>query len=209
MLVDVKKVCEIISKISETISVHKDELTELDGPIGDSDHGINMARGFEAVRSGLSDLEGSDVATVLKKCGRTLVSQVGGSSGPLYGTAFMKAGAALKDVDAIGLEDFSRAFAAAIEGVMSRGRSTTGEKTMLDAMVPAQEAIVRSLEQGATCEEALRSAALAASEGAESTIPMVATKGRASYLGERSVGHKDPGAASFAYIMQAIAESVR
>ena len=209
MLVDVKKVREIIFKISETISVHKDELTELDGPIGDSDHGINMARGFEAVRSDLSDLEGSDIASILKKCGRTLVSQVGGSSGPLYGTAFMKAGAALKDVEVIELEDFSRALAAAIEGVMSRGRSTTGEKTMLDAMVPAQESIIRSLELGVTCEEALRSAALAASEGAESTIPMVATKGRASYLGERSVGHKDPGAASFAYIMHAIAESVR
>ncbi len=205
MAVSTEKLCDVLSAIADTLIEHKDELTELDGPIGDSDHGVNMARGFEAVKEMLPELANEDVATILNRCGMKLVSQVGGSSGPLYGTAFMKAGSALKGSEQVTIEKFSVALDAAVAGVMSRGRSTTGEKTMLDAMVPASKALAAAVANGGDAQAALDAAATAAVEGAEATVPMVATKGRASYLGERSVGHKDPGAASFAYVMQAIA----
>ncbi len=205
MSMSTQDLVQIIEGMAEVIAEHKDELTELDMPIGDSDHGINMARGFAAVREQLPALADAEPAALLRKCGMTLVSQVGGSSGPLYGTAFMKAAGVLKGEAEITLEGFARALEAAYEGVCSRGRSTTGEKTMLDAMEPAVASLKASVEAGEDAASALAAAAQAAADGAEATIPMVATKGRASYLGERSRGHKDPGATSFAYLMGAIA----
>ncbi|NLM74063.1 MAG: dihydroxyacetone kinase subunit L [Clostridiaceae bacterium] len=202
------KVLQIIRQIGNKINEHKDFLTELDNVIGDGDHGINMARGFAEVEKKFPTLEGKDIGTILKTVGMTLVSTVGGASGPLYGTAFMKAGAALTGKSEMDINDFLNVFQQAIEGVMQRGRSTTGEKTMLDAMVPAKEAIEKTLADTNDVKKAMEAGVAAAKEGVEYTKTIIAKKGRASYLGERSIGHQDPGATSFALILEVIASMV-
>ena len=179
-------------------------LIDLDREIGDADHGENMDRGFKAVVAKLDD-ETQDVAGVLKTVAATLISTVGGAAGPLYGTAFMRAAKACTgDLDAEGVVAM---LAGALEGIVARGKATTGEKTMVDAWSPALEAAKAAAAEGRGPVEVLRAAAIAAASGAEATTPMLATKGRASYLGERSIGHRDPGATSSALILTAAADT--
>ena len=192
-------------------------LTALDQAIGDGDHGTNMDRGFAAIvvalDEGRPDVEGelAQAAARLRTVGRTLISTVGGAAGPLYGTAFLRAGGAIAAAQA-GAETASvllDGLDAAVGGIQALGKSTAGEKTMLDALMPAAAAGRDRLAAGEDTVTVVAGIADAAAAGAEATIPMVATKGRASYLGERSVGHKDPGAASSALLLQALADVVR
>lgn len=203
-MTDQKKVVDILLGMGRVMEENKEFLTDLDNTIGDGDHGINMARGFAEVEKQAEGLAGKDIGNILKSTGMTLVSKVGGSSGPLYGTAFMKAGMTIGAKTEIGMDDFLSGLEAGIEGVKARGKSTTGEKTMLDAMVPALEAMKEKQEEGADVKAVLEAGVAAAEAGVEATKPMVATKGRASYLGERSVGHQDPGATSFALLLKEI-----
>ncbi len=191
--------------MSRRMEVEKDFLTELDNAIADGDHGINMARGFAAVEQKLPELAGKDVGTVLKAVGMTLVSTIGGSSGPLYGTAFLKAGVALAGKTEISLDDFLACLKVAIEGVEQRGRAVRGEKTMLDAMIPASEAMVAARASGGDAQAVFAAGIAAARAGVEFTKTIAATKGRASYIGERSIGHQDPGATSFTFLLEVIA----
>lgn len=179
-------------------------LNDLDRAIGDGDHGENMDRGFKAVVAKLE--AGADsVPGVLKQVASTLMSTVGGAAGPLYGTAFLRAAKATTgDVDAAGLVAL---IAGSLEGIVVRGKASPGEKTMVDAWTPALAAAKAAAEAGASAQGVLRAAADAAAAGAEATIPLQASKGRASYLGERSIGHKDPGATSSALILECAAEA--
>lgn len=206
-MADSKQIASLMSEIADVLDENKEFLTDLDREIGDGDHGINMARGFDEVKAKEEVLAGKDVGSLLKTVGMTLVSKVGGSAGPLYGTAFMKAGAAVGNTAEIGIADLVKALEAGIEGVKARGKSTTGEKTMLDSMVPALQAMQQALAENASADAVLSAGVEAAKEGVEATKPMIATKGRASYLGERSAGHQDPGATSFALILETIAKS--
>ncbi|MDO4942222.1 MAG: dihydroxyacetone kinase subunit DhaL [Lachnospiraceae bacterium] len=203
---DSGKVIEIIQAIAKKIEAEKDYLTELDNVIGDGDHGINMARGFQMVETKLPTLIGKDIGTILKTVGMTLVSTVGGSSGPLYGTAFMKAGMAMAGKTEMDLGDFLNCLDIAIEGVKMRGKATQNEKTMLDAMIPALDAMKSSYENDVPSAMVLEIGVGAAWEGVEYTKTIIATKGRASYVGERSIGHQDPGATSFSYILETISK---
>lgn len=207
-MADSKKVLEIIKAIGLEMEAHKGYLTELDQPIGDSDHGINLARGFGAVEQKLPSLEGKDIGTILKTVGMTLVSTVGGASGPLYGTAYMKAGMAVAGKLEVDKADFLTLMDAAIQGVAQRGKAETGEATMLDAMVPSLKALKEADAQGKDVKEMLAAGIEAAWAGAESTKDMIATKGRASYVGERGLGHQDPGATSYSYMLQVIGERI-
>ena len=187
------------------LAEHRMELIDLDRAIGDGDHGENMDRGFKAVVAKLDEGGIADVQGVLKVVASTLMSKVGGAAGPLYGTAFLRAAKACDgDVDSSGVVALIEG---ALDGIVSRGKATTGEKTMVDAWTPALEAAKAAAEGGATPAATLRAAADAAAKGAEATIPLQATKGRASYLGERSIGHQDPGATSTAYILGAAADA--
>lgn len=205
---DKNKRKEIVQAVSEKIEAEKDLLTELDSAIGDGDHGINMARGAKAVMEKLPSLIEKDTGALLKGIGMAIVSSVGGASGPLYGTAFMKAGDALKGKEEPSAEDFLAAFSAAIAGIKMRGKSTTGEKTMLDALCPAESAMREAIEAKKSPKEILQAAAAAAEKGAEETTNILATKGRASYLGERSLGHRDPGAVSSSFMLRAMADAM-
>jgi phosphoenolpyruvate---glycerone phosphotransferase subunit DhaL len=190
-------------------------LTQLDQAIGDGDHGINMDRGFSAIVAMLDsqstpngDSSGQAVAGLLRQAGQTLIRTVGGASGPLYGTALLRAAAVFARADEPSVADTVAAMRAAAEGIGTLGRSTTGEKTMLDALVPAVTAAQAALESGGDDRAVLDAARQAADAGAQLTIPMLATKGRASYLGERSVGHQDPGATSAALVVGALADAM-
>lgn len=187
----------------------KTYLTELDSPIGDADHGINMARGFSKVVEKLPSVAETDIGSILKTSGMTLLSTVGGASGPLYGTFFMRAGAALQGKQELDGADLLKLLETGIEGVVQRGRAELGDKTMIDALVPAVQALKTSLEAGGDLTHALEACAAAAEAGAQSTIPLIARKGRASYLGERSAGHQDPGATSAAYLLATLLEVVK
>lgn len=203
-----EKLIAIIHKIAEKIEAEKDFLTELDCPIGDSDHGINLARGFKEVEKKIDALADKEPAEVLKTIGMTLVSTVGGSSGPLYGTGFMKLGMALKGKEDFTVADFLVGFEQAIEGIKVRGKSTQGEKTMLDAMIPALEAMKAQSDAGADTKQVFAEGVKAAKEGVEYTKTIAATKGRASYLGERSIGHQDPGATSITMVLEVVGNEV-
>ena len=196
----------IIEGMAKKIEAEKDYLTQLDNEIGDGDHGINLARGFEAVEKKLPSLAGGDIGALLKGVGMQLVSTVGGASGPLYGTAFMKAGMACKGLTEIDGPAFVKAMEAAVDGIKMRGKATEGEKTMLDALCPALKVMQDDVTAGKSLKEALQDAAQAAEKGVEYTKTIIATKGRASYLGERSLGHQDPGATSSLYLLQVLAE---
>jgi dihydroxyacetone kinase-like protein len=207
-MADVKKVIEIIEKMAADIEENKLFLTELDNVIGDGDHGINMARGFGEVMKIKDTFEGKDIGAILKATGMKLVSTVGGASGPLYGTAFMKAGAAMNGKTEMNMDDMIECLKVAIEGIQKRGKAVKGEKTMLDAMIPAYDAMKESYEADQDVKKAFDAAIAAAEEGIEYTKTIIATKGRASYLGERSIGHQDPGATSFTYLLKDIAALV-
>lgn len=190
---------------AELVATNQAHLTQLDSAIGDADHGSNMVRGTAAVRDVLS--VDATLGALAKKVGMTLVGQVGGASGPLFGTFFLKLASVLGDSRQCDASDLAKALRAAAEGVAARGKSRTGEKTMLDALFPACEAFETSLAGRDSLPEALQQAAEAADQGARATTDMVATKGRASYLGERSRGHQDPGATSAGYLFEALAAS--
>ena len=196
-MVNQEQVLEILHAIGEKISEEKLFLTELDNVIGDGDHGINLARGFAEVEKKRPMMEGKDIGTMLKTVGMALVSTVGGASGPLYGTAFMQAGKALAGKTELDAQDLVTILDAFVAGVQLRGKSVAGEKTMLDAMIPARDAVKAALDAGKSAKEALSDGVAAAEQGVEYTKTIIATKGRASYLGERSLGHQDPGATSF------------
>jgi len=194
--------------IINKIEAEKAFLTELDNVIGDGDHGINLARGFAAVKEKLPSLASGNPSNCMKTIGMTLVSTVGGASGPLFGTGFMRLGAAWNGKDDITSADFLEGMKSAIEGISARGRSQRGEKTMLDAMVPALDAMKAAKEAGKSDTEMLVDGIKAAWDGVEFTKTIAATKGRASYVGERSIGHQDPGATSFTMMLEALAESL-
>ena len=197
-----------IRAFAAAIAENKDYLTELDSAIGDADHGINMNRGMQAV---LAKLEGggqADVGALLKTVGMTLVSTVGGASGPLYGTLFLQMGSSAAGKPHLSEEDWTDAVAAGVSGVQRRGKAELGDKTMIDALVPAVEALRSSLADGSTAGEALNRSAEAAREGMIATIPLVARKGRASYLGQRSADHQDPGATSSWLLLRTAADTL-
>lgn len=202
------KLIEILDKIGDKIIEQRDFLTELDRPIGDNDHGINMAKGFQAVKEKLPGLKDKDLGTILKTTGMTLVSTVGGSSGPLYGTLFMKMGMALKDQTEMDFSMFLEAFQVGIEGVGQRGHSTVEEKTMLDSLVPSLEAMKAAWAENSDGKAALNAGTAAAQAGVEHTKELIATKGRASYVGERGIGHQDPGATSYLFMIQVAAACI-
>ncbi len=189
-----------LSVYSRLLAENKDYLTQLDSSIGDADHGVNMDRGFKAVMGKLPTVADKDIGTILKSVGMTLVQTVGGASGPLYGTFFLQAGAATANTMELSLADWASAVEGAINGLMARGKANIGDKTMVDALVPALHAFKQAIADGVDEHEALRQAASAAEQGMKNTIPLVAKKGRASYLAERSAGHQDPGATS-SYLM--------
>ncbi len=206
-MTDSTKVLEILGMMKASIDENAQFLTELDAAIGDNDHGINMARGFRKIEEDLPGLAGKDIGAILKKAGMDLVSTVGGSSGPLYGTAFMKAGAKAAGKEMITTDDFLAMMEEAVEGVKMRGKAVRGEKTMLDSMIPALEAMKCVAGSGKDAATVLSAGVAAAEDGVEYTKTIIATKGRASYLGERSIGHQDPGATSFAVLLKAIARA--
>jgi dihydroxyacetone kinase-like protein len=185
----------------------KTYLTELDSAIGDADHGINMDRGFTAVMAKLPTLPTGDVGALLKGVGMTLVSTVGGASGPLYGTFFLQLGGSTVGKADIDLADFAAGLEAGIAGIQRLGKAEPGDKTMLDALLPARDALRAGIDGGAAPADALAAAVSAAEQGMLATIPLVARKGRASYLGERSAGHQDPGATSSHLLLNAAADA--
>ena len=200
------KVYNCIRRISETIIENKDYLTDLDREIGDADHGVNLARGYKAVLEKIPQEE-TEIGSVLKKTGMTLLSTVGGASGPLYGTAYMEAGKVMVGKDKLSPEDFLNILDAVIAGIMKRGKAVQGEKTMLDSLIPARDAYAGKMESDSCM--ALDDACKAAKEGVEYTKTIRATKGRASYLGERSIGHQDPGATSALLTLEALRDSLK
>lgn len=202
------RIYECISAIGNRIIENKDFLTELDREIGDADHGINMARGFTEVMKGL-DPEETDIGAALKKVSMILISKVGGASGPLYGTAYMKAAKEAMGKTSLTTDDAIAMMRAAVDGIRQRGKSDVGEKTMLDALVPAFDALTEGAAQGKDAGQILDAMCQAAAQGATYTKTIAATKGRASYLGERSIGHEDPGAASSLLTLEAIRDYLK
>jgi dihydroxyacetone kinase-like protein len=200
-----------IVSAAEVIEANRDHLTQLDAAIGDADHGINLSRGFTAVLGAL-EAGGATEATpgaILTVTGNTLISKVGGASGPLYGVAFRRAGKALGEAADVDLPALSAALDAALAGVQQLGAAREGDKTMVDALAAATRAFSKAIAEGASQDDTLSVLAEAASAGATATISMQALKGRASYLGPRSVGHEDPGAASTALILAALRDAAR
>jgi len=190
---------------AKAMAEHRTELIELDRAIGDSDHGENMDRGFQAVLQKLDETPPETPGAALKAAAMALMSKVGGAAGPLYGTAYLRAATSLGDTADIDAEALASALAAARDGVVARGKAETGDKTMIDAWTPAVEAARNAASDGGDVLAVLQAAAEAAEVGAVATDPLVARKGRASYLGERSAGHRDPGAASTALLLRAAA----
>ena len=198
-----------IEAVAAAMQANKDDLTQLDSDIGDADHGANMDRGFQAVAGKLPSVADKDIGTVLKTVGMTLVSTVGGAGGPLYGTFFLQMGTATAGKLELSLADWVAALEAAVGGVVMRGKASLGDKTMLDALTPALEALKTAAAEGAALPQALQRSAKAAEQGMLATTPLVARKGRASYLGERSAGHQDPGATSAHLLLKAAADTWR
>jgi dihydroxyacetone kinase-like protein len=196
-----------LEHFARILSEKKDELTTLDAAIGDADHGANMNRGFQAVLAKCPGLEGRDLGEVFKTTAMTLISTVGGASGPLYGTFFLQAGAGLKGKTEASATEFATALEKGVEGVRQRGKAGLGDKTMIDALEPAVKRLKELAEAGALTSTVLTEVATLAEEKARATAPLRARKGRASYLGERSVGHQDPGATSTAYLFTALAQT--
>jgi dihydroxyacetone kinase-like protein len=197
-----------LKRIADVLHENSAYLTQLDSPIGDADHGTNMDRGFKAVSDKFPGMATMDISTQLKTVGMTLVSTVGGASGPLYGTAFLRAGAAVANKQELDTADLTAMLDAFLGGIVARGKATTGEKTMVDALTPAVAAAKQAQAEGAPLHEVALRASQAAEEGMKATIPLLATKGRASYLGERSIGHQDPGSTSSWLILRSLTETV-
>ena len=194
-----------IGDYAEVIAENRMELVRLDTAIGDGDHGTNMDRGMKAAVEKLEATEGDDIGALLKGVGMALVSKVGGAAGPLYGTLFLQLGTATAGKTEVGLREWADALEAAIAGVQARGKAQLEDKTMIDALVPALEALKAKAAEGADLGDALRASADAAEQGRDATTPLEARRGRASYLGPRSVGHQDPGATSSALLLRTAA----
>lgn len=210
MTIDTAALKSMFSVIATAITADRDRLCALDGVIGDADHGIAMELGFNAARDAIMALGDADDPTpVFNTAAKSFLNAVGASSGPLYATAFMRAGAAVKGKSALSDAEFVAAFQAMAQGIRDRGKAEPGEKTMIDAWMPAAEAAAAALSEGKPVAEAIEAAAGAAAEGAERTKAMVAAKGRSARLGDRSIGHVDPGAASAVTVIRAMASSLK
>jgi phosphoenolpyruvate---glycerone phosphotransferase subunit DhaL len=201
------QVTDWIRRFAAEIAERKDELTKLDQAIGDGDHGTNMDRGMRKAVEKLDSVDGEDIGAALKAVGMALVSSVGGAGGPLYGTFFLQAGQSTAGRSELDTDGFAAAVRAGVEGVQARGKAEPEDKTMIDALLPALEALRAAEGEGAALRDALRRSADAAEEGMKATIPLEARKGRASYLGPRSVGHQDPGATSAHLLLEAAAQT--
>ena len=192
-----------VRNFAQLIEENRDHLTELDAAIGDADHGSNMDRGMKAVVAALDASPPATAGALFSKVGMTLVSTVGGASGPLFGTLFMRMGSSLGDAESVAPADLAAALRAGLAGVVDRGKASDGDKTMYDALAPAVDALDAALLDHGRLADALEAAHAAAETGRDATTPMLARKGRASYLGERSVGHQDPGATTVALLLEA------
>ena len=195
---------KIIEEITMVIGTNKQFLTDLDQAIGDGDHGINLDRGFRAIKDKVEAVKDKDCGTILKTVAMGLISTVGGAAGPLYGTAFMKAGQVVANKMEITAEDAVKILDEAIQGIIARGKAAQGDKTMLDALIPAYDALKAAVEEGESLTNAMGKAVEAAEGGVAYTKTIAAKKGRANYLGDRSIGHQDPGATSSYLMLKAI-----
>lgn len=207
MIIESSVLIDWISRYADKIAENKELLTLLDAAIGDADHGLNMARGFGEVKQRLTTTVCDDFGAFFKTIGMTLLSKVGGASGPLYGTLFLRMGMSTAGKNSMTAGEFATALASGVDGIRQRGSARLGDKTMVDALMPAVVALQQALDNYATPCDALRAAAEAAEGGMKATIPMQASKGRASYLGPRSVGHQDPGATSAYLLILSAAEA--
>ncbi|RMD51638.1 MAG: dihydroxyacetone kinase subunit L [Candidatus Thermofonsia bacterium] len=198
-----------LEKSAAVIEENKEYLTQLDSAIGDADHGTNMARGFAKVLEKLPTVVDKDIGNILKTVGMTLISSVGGASGPLYGTFYMRSGMAVIAKEELTAEDLFKLLNTGVEGVVQRGRAQLQDKTMIDAWAPALKAYEAAMANGSDVLGAMEAAVAAAEQGMKDTIPLQARKGRASYLGERSIGHQDPGATSTHLILKALLDSIK
>ena len=206
--VDTRALHAWIREFARLVEEHRELLTELDSAIGDADHGVNLHRGMSAVVTALGETPPTNPADLFKRTGMTLVSTVGGASGPLYGTAFLRMSATAGEAETLDGADLAKLLRAALEGVVTRGKAQAGDKTMYDALAPAVAAAEEAVAAGQSLGTALDVAVRAAEQGREATIAMVARKGRASYLGDRSAGHQDPGATSVTLLLAAAARAL-
>ena len=203
------QILQWIETTAAVLAENKDYLTQLDSSIGDADHGINMDRGFRKVMEKLPSVADKDIGNILKTIGMTLISSVGGASGPLYGTFFMRSGMVVAAKEELSPEDLLNLLQAGVEGIVQRGRAELGDKTMFDAWSPAIAALRDAFAQSGDVVAGLETAVAAAEQGMKDTIPLQARKGRASYLGERSIGHQDPGATSSYLILKTLLETIK
>jgi dihydroxyacetone kinase-like protein len=196
-----------VRRFAELVAENREHLTELDAAIGDADHGSNMDRGMKAAVAALDESSPTTPGALLKKVAMTLVSKVGGASGPLFGTFFLRMSSSLGDAETVSASDLATALRAGLGGIVDRGKAGPGDKTLYDALAPAVDAVEAALEKDETLAAALEAGRDAAVAGRDATTPMVAHKGRASYLGERSAGHQDPGATTVALLLEAATRS--
>lgn len=209
MTISKAQILQWIERSTAVLNTNKEYLTQLDSPIGDADHGTNMARGFNKVLERLPTVADKDIGNIFKTVGMTLISTVGGASGPLYGTCFMRMGAAVAAREELTTSELAHMLAEGMAGVVQRGRAVVGDKTMIDAWTPAIEALNQAVSAEQSPVAALEAAVAAAESGMRATIPLQARKGRASYLGERSIGHQDPGATSTWLLLNTLLEVVK
>ena len=207
MAIGTEDVLRWLAALARVFAENRQQLTDLDLAIGDADHGINMDRGFSAVQAELSAHPPADLRSVFQNVAAVLIRTVGGAAGPLYGTFFLRAGTACSGKSELAAADVVALFQAGIEGVQQRGKAVPGDKTMVDALVPALDSMGRALEDGSDLAGILDRGAVAAEAGMRATVPMQARKGRASYLGARSIGHQDPGATSSYLLLKAAADT--
>jgi dihydroxyacetone kinase-like protein len=208
MTVTKNQIVTWLEKTADVLIANKEYLTELDSAIGDADHGINMDRGFRKVNEKLPSVADKDIGSILKTVGMTLISSVGGAAGPLYGTFYMRSGMAVAAKEELNNGDVVEMLQAGVDGIVQRGRAEREDKTMFDAWAPAMDALNAALAEDDDLIAALTAAVAAAEQGMKDTIPLQARKGRASYLGERSIGHQDPGATSSYLILNALLETL-
>ncbi|AFZ60932.1 dihydroxyacetone kinase subunit L [Anabaena cylindrica FACHB-243] len=208
-MVNQVQIVEWLYVFASVIEHHKEDLTELDAAIGDADHGINMDRGFKKVSSILPSIAGKDISSIFKNVSMTLISSIGGASGPLYGTWFLRASSATAGKQELTQEDMLKLLQSGLDGVIERGKTQLGDKTMVDVLSPAVVAFEQAVGQGMGTVEALQMAVAAAEQGLKATIPMLAKKGRASYLGDRSIGHQDPGGTSAYWMLRSLLEVLK
>lgn len=208
MTVTKDQIVQWLEKTAVVLNQNRDYLTQLDSAIGDADHGSNMDRGFKKVVEKLPTVADKDIGNILKTVGMTLISSVGGASGPLYGTFYMRSGMATAAKEELTDDDLVELLQAGVDGIIQRGRAQPGDKTMVDALTPALEALRSAVDDGKETVEAVRATVAAAEQGMKDTTPLQAKKGRASYLGERSIGHQDPGATSSYLILNALLETL-